>query len=262
MHQNIAKKQELFKQELNKIFTQFANEATLPGVLQLELDLYKKLWNFFLAGDSYYFIFNYHTLQCDFVSNEAEAIHDCKLSEFDIISLSEKIHPDDFPYFLAIGENIKEFCSKLPVEKIMKYKARYDVRYPKKNGGYMRLLYQGIIIEHDEKGGLQRSFGIHTDITYLKKEGKPALSFIGIDGEPSYIDIDLQKGFHNGKDDFTIREKEILKLLIEGKLSKEISTILNISKQTVDTHRKNMLHKKHLGNTNELISKAIIHGWI
>jgi DNA-binding CsgD family transcriptional regulator len=54
----------------------------------------------------------------------------------------------------------------------------------------------------------------------------------------------------------------VLKLLIEGKLSKEISSILKISKQTVDTHRKNMLHKKNLSNTGELIGKAIRYGWI
>ena len=57
-------------------------------------------------------------------------------------------------------------------------------------------------------------------------------------------------------------EKQILILLIEGKLSKEISGALGISKQTVDTHRKNMLHKKNLSNTSELIGKAIRYGWI
>ena len=45
-------------------------------------------------------------------------------------------------------------------------------------------------------------------------------------------------------------------------MSKEISCILNISKQTVDTHRKNMLHKNNLSNTGELIGKAIRYGWI
>jgi len=54
----------------------------------------------------------------------------------------------------------------------------------------------------------------------------------------------------------------VLTLLIEGKLSKEISRILKISKQTVDTHRKNMLHKKHLNNTGELVGKAIRYGWV
>jgi hypothetical protein len=199
--------QEFYKKELNKIFDRFAHHLTLPKASNLELDLYKKLWNFFLAGDSYYFIFNYHTLQCDVVSNEVEMIHGCKPSEFDLVALTEKIHPDDFPYFLAIGENIQKFVLDLPREKVLKYKVRFDVRYPKKSGGYMRILYQGIIIELNEQIRPVRSFGIHTDISYLKKEGKPTLSFLGMDGEPSYINIDLNGNSYNDGDDFTAREK-------------------------------------------------------
>ncbi len=95
----------------------------------------------------------------------------------------------------------------------------------------MRILYQGMMIESDEKGRPLRSFGRHTDISYLKKEGKPTLSFFGMEGEPSFTDIDLNNNFYNDKDDFTTREKDILKLLIEGTLSKEISDIITY-KQT------------------------------
>jgi len=255
-------KQDLYKHELNKIFTGFAHKLCLPGVLNLEHDFYKKLWKFILEGDSYYFIFNYHTLQCDIVSSEVEMIHGCKPSEFDLVAMTQKIHPDDFPYFLAIGRNIEKFFAGLPLDKIFKYIVRFDVRYAKKDEGYLRILYQGFIIEHSDQGRLLRSFGRHTDISYLKKEGKPTLSFLGMDGEPSFKNIDLNNNLYDDKNDFTTREKDILKLLIEGKLSKEISGILHISKQTVDTHRKNMLHKKHLVNTTELVSKAITHGWI
>jgi DNA-binding CsgD family transcriptional regulator len=118
------------------------------------------------------------------------------------------------------------------------------------------------MLEHDENGGVLRSLGVHTDITYLKQEGKSVLSFIGVDGEPSYQDVALTNLFSEIKEELTRREKQVLTLLIQGKLSKEISSILKISKQTVDTHRKNMLHKKDLKNTSELIGKAIRYGWI
>ena len=111
-------KQELFKQEVDKIFTGFANQLNSPAVFNPELDLYKKLWNFFLTGDSYYFIFNYHTLQCDVVSKEAEAIHDCKLSEFDLVALTQQIHPHDYPYFLAIAKKYREIFSRVAQRKI------------------------------------------------------------------------------------------------------------------------------------------------
>ena len=144
----------------------------------------------------------------------------------------------------------------------MKYKVRYDIRFQKRNGEYARILYQGILLEHDEQGRFLRTLSVHTDISYLKQEGKPVLSFIGMEGEPSFIDVASNNIFVEAKDDLTEREKQILKLLIEGRLSKEIGDILKISKQTVDTHRKNMLHKKHLSNTGELIGKAIKCGWI
>ena len=243
------------------MFTWFTNESS-PGLLKLELEVYKKLLNFFVIGDSYYFILNHNSLSFDFVSKEIEDVLGYKPSELSLQFLIEKIHPDDQPWFLSYGHKMAEFFSQLPVEKLQKYKLRYDVRYKKKNGDYARILYQGMMIEHDGNGRLLRSMAVQTDISYLKQEGKPVLSFIGMDGEPSYIDVGGQNIFIKSKEELTLREKQVLKLLMEGKLSKEISCILNISKQTVDTHRKNMLYKKNLSNTAELIGKAIRYGWI
>ncbi len=254
-------KNEIFNQEFNKMFKWFTND-TAPGLLKLEIDVYKKLWNFLQLGDSYYFILNHNTLSFEIISKEVETIMGYARSEFDFEFINGKLHPDDQPWFLTFGHKMIEFFSQLPVEKLTKYKLRYDVRYKKKNGEYARMLYQGVMIEHDENGRLLRSLAVHTDITYLKQEGKPVLSFIGMDGEPSYIDVGSKNIFIESKEELTAREKQILQLLIDGKLSKEIGNILNISKQTVDTHRKNMLHKNNLSNTSELIGKAIRYGWI
>ena len=110
-------------------------------------------------------------------------------SELNILFMNGRLHPDDRSWFLAIGDSIVDFFSHLPIEKLMKYKVRYDIRFMKKNGEYARILYQGILLEHDEKGRFLRTLSVHTDITYLKQEGKPVLSFIGMDGEPSYRDV-------------------------------------------------------------------------
>ncbi|HEX7904078.1 MAG TPA: LuxR C-terminal-related transcriptional regulator [Chitinophagaceae bacterium] len=254
-------KEDSFNLEFNKIFKWLGNESA-PSLLNFELDLYKKLWNFFLIGDSYYFIIDHHSLTFEFVSKEMKDVMGYELSEFTIPFMNGKLHPDDRSWFLAIGSGIVEFFSQLPLDKLMKYKVRYDIRMMKKNGEYARILYQGILLEHDKQGRFLRTLSVHSDISYLKQEGKPVLSFIGMDGEPSYLDVASNNVFIESKEDLTGREKQVLKLLIEGKPSKEISSILKISKQTVDTHRKNMLHKKKLSNTSELIGKAIRYGWI
>jgi len=54
------------------------------------------------------------------------------------------------------------------------------------------------------------------------------------------------------------REKEIMEQIKEGHTSKEIAGILNISKLTVDTHRKNMMQKLEISNTAELIRFALL----
>jgi len=60
----------------------------------------------------------------------------------------------------------------------------------------------------------------------------------------------------------TKREKEILKLVAEGKTSSLIADELFLSPLTVDTHRKNLLQKFQAKNSTELISLAIQHNMI
>jgi DNA-binding NarL/FixJ family response regulator len=52
------------------------------------------------------------------------------------------------------------------------------------------------------------------------------------------------------------QEKEIIKFIVEGKTSKEIAKILFITKNTVDTHRKNIGRKLEINNNSTLIKFA------
>jgi DNA-binding CsgD family transcriptional regulator len=241
--------------------SKFIYNKSAANLSHTEHDAYKKLWNFFLLGDSYYFIINYELLVIEHVSQELEDVLGYHPSEFTLPFMSAQIHPEDYSWFVLFGSKMIEFYSQLPIKKWKQYKVRYDLRYRKKSGDYARLLYHGLILEHDDQGFILKTLNVHTDITYLKQEHQPRLSFIGMNGEPSFINVGLENIFIENEK-LTKREKQVLTLLVEGKLSKEISCILNISKQTVDTHRKNMLHKKCIGNTSELIGKAIKNGWI
>jgi DNA-binding NarL/FixJ family response regulator len=60
----------------------------------------------------------------------------------------------------------------------------------------------------------------------------------------------------------TKREKEILKLIVEGRTNPEISKLLFISVDTVDSHRKNLYTKLNVNNTASLIRYAIENGII
>lgn len=56
------------------------------------------------------------------------------------------------------------------------------------------------------------------------------------------------------------REREHLQLIAEGKTTKEIAAALDVSIKTVETHRRNLLAKLHLGSVAELTKYAVRQG--
>lgn len=58
------------------------------------------------------------------------------------------------------------------------------------------------------------------------------------------------------------REIEVLRLLARGHINKEIADQLNISINTVITHRKNIMQKLHSQSLSKLAVYAVTHGYI
>jgi len=66
-----------------------------------------------------------------------------------------------------------------------------------------------------------------------------------------------QRGLHDSYDLLTDREKEILQLLAEGKSNKDVATGLNLSTNTVETHRTRIMQKLDLHSVAEIILYAV-----
>lgn len=62
--------------------------------------------------------------------------------------------------------------------------------------------------------------------------------------------------------EITRREHEILKLLAEGSTNEHIAEYLHISWRTVETHRKNLMHKTACTNLASLLKYARACGWL
>jgi two-component system response regulator NreC len=60
----------------------------------------------------------------------------------------------------------------------------------------------------------------------------------------------------------TVREREILQLIAEGRSNKDIANLLNLSFHTVETHRGHILQKLNLHTVPELILYAVRKGII
>jgi DNA-binding NarL/FixJ family response regulator len=55
----------------------------------------------------------------------------------------------------------------------------------------------------------------------------------------------------------TARENEVTQLLAEGKSSKEVASVLNLSTKTVETHRSNIMRKLGMHSIRDLVVYAI-----
>jgi DNA-binding NarL/FixJ family response regulator len=55
----------------------------------------------------------------------------------------------------------------------------------------------------------------------------------------------------------TMREREVIQLIAEGKSSKEVASLLNLSTKTVETHRSNIMRKLGFHSIRDLVVYAV-----
>lgn len=74
----------------------------------------------------------------------------------------------------------------------------------------------------------------------------------------------MGKARHQATDDYdlTPREKDILELMVEGLIKKEIADRLDISVHTVSTHLRSVYEKLHVNTNTGAVAKAIREGLI
>jgi DNA-binding NarL/FixJ family response regulator len=74
--------------------------------------------------------------------------------------------------------------------------------------------------------------------------------------------VELRGGYRKASaEGLSVREKEILKLVAEGKSSPEIADLLCISVRTVQNHRANIMRKLNIRNMTDLLRYAYRRGY-
>lgn len=134
-----------------------------------------------------------------------------------------------------------------------------------------------MLTAHDDKDYIFRSLEAGASGYLVKKTAADELikaihtvngggAYLGSTITETVVDRFKNQFGENGKaspfQSLTGREKEILQLIAEGHSTKEIADILHISKNTVSTHRKNLMKKLDLHNVAQLTQYAIAKGLI
>jgi DNA-binding NarL/FixJ family response regulator len=97
---------------------------------------------------------------------------------------------------------------------------------------------------------------VHTGKKYICKETSRKLKNL------NQFLLGIEDTLQSTDEVFSKREKEVLQLLASGYSSRAISDRLFITEKTVESHRKNLVHKANVKNTVELIAYASMRGII
>lgn len=209
----------------------------------------KEIFDTLAVGENFAFIVNHLSGAFEYVSPNTESILGYKSSEYSVELSIKLIHPEDLDYVVAIQQQIYTINENIIPKDRVNYKFNYNFRMIDSKGKVKQIHVQHFFLEHNEDFLPINFFCLATDISQFKIGGIPTLSL-----------FNLKNGLNNILNEkvehiiLTKKEKEIVSFLIKGYTSQNIAEALNISKHTVDTHRRNILKKNNCSNTTELFS--------
>jgi len=117
---------------------------------------------------------------------------------------------------------------------------------------------KGYVMKNISKDDLLKAIDtVNQDKSYLDADSQEKLI-----SSMSNSDEDDNRNYDELAAQITQRELEILQLIALGLTSQDIATKLFISKNTVETHRKNMLAKLNVNNTAALLKIAYRKGLV
>jgi DNA-binding NarL/FixJ family response regulator len=176
---------------------------------------------------------------------------------FELLELLKKSHPDlvildiSMPNLrgLEAAREIKIINPDVKVLMLTMHKDREYLCHAFSAGA------EGYILKEDADSELIAA------IETLRKGG----SYISPLLSPQLADLFVEKSGTAGRpsrgESLTVREREVIKLIAEGKSSREIGALLFISSRTVQHHRSNIMKKLNVKKTADLIKYAIQKGY-
>jgi|GEM_PF-1975583 len=123
---------------------------------------------------------------------------------------------------------------------------------------YRHVLAQLSIRSVNELGMPVLLLGVFSQLNIDQYLGQDFKLYLSENGVTTKILLDE----HLSSNPLTDKEMEVLMYIAQGYSSKEIAQMKNISKHTVDTHRRKVLKKLHVSNSIEAVIYCRSMGWI
>ncbi|MDR1652951.1 MAG: helix-turn-helix transcriptional regulator [Prevotellaceae bacterium] len=164
-----------------------------------------------------------------------------------------RVHPDDEQ--MQVGSAVEALRFLISTKADMgKYKLMSEYRIQNQSNRYVRVIEQFSLLEADRAGNPWLALCV-IDLSPDQSSLKTAKSVIKKLTDNTFISVQKLYSLRQ-RTGLSLREIEILKLIKEGKISKEISSQLFISVHTVNTHRQRILEKLDADNSLEAVKYA------
>ena len=230
------------KSEYDELNDLIQAECNVPGNLFPKED----------EGNKYcYFLFRYASCRFIFMDSCYESFTGYSPKEHEQGGLDfwfSKVHPDDRK---MLGDRIIESLkiSRRSFNEKDRHAQVLNYRFRKGTGEWMWVQHSVYNLSIDPDGKLDK---------VLHK-----LQVLDLSRHPNNTEINYAVSLNNTDAVRTLsdREKQVLKLIAEGFSTKMIAGQLNITVNTVETHRRHLLEKLGAKNSMELIKKAFRLFW-
>ncbi len=236
-----------------EIFSSYSNIQLKDHVNKIiELD------NFYPYDSTFFCITNTVKKSFEFVSKNFKACTGLEkedLLENGMDYFWSLFHPDDIKLWIKSLQQLMHFTMhELNDEQRKRMSYTWNYRIKNSDGVYVNIIQNTTPIQFDESKkpviGLAHYTVLHGD---TKMDICASAKYLNKNNE--YETLFYQNVTNsNVLDAISNRERDVARLLITKKTSNEIADTLNISKHTVDTHRRNILKKLNLSSTFQLIN--------
>jgi DNA-binding CsgD family transcriptional regulator len=201
-------------------------------------------------NNQYFAVFDMLHMKTLFVSQGSIKMLGVQPDDLTSYHLKEATHPDDLKrHELGIVKVFKT-AHDFFVAKKGKMLISTNLRLRVPGGNYTSQLVQCYLFFSPGPAETVYMIDIHTDISWCKKIKNGFHYYLGKD--LSYFRYPDEELLMSGNI-FTEREFEIIRLIKEGLDSERIAEKLFLSKYTVNTHRRNILHKTGKAQISDLI---------
>ena len=195
-----------------------------------------------------YFVFDSYSNQIDFLSENILKVLGYQREDFNIINLLVSVLPEDESFIVSCERICLNFQNSLFYDEHFRYSYRYSYRIQSANKKNLLVHQSYEVLDVNAQGYLSKAI-VKLYVSEIPTTYIP-------DRNIKIFDLQIGENINfNDVKKLSKREREIVGLIHQGFTSAEIAKKLFVSKMTIDTHRRNILHKTNSTNFIDLIQK-------